>query len=52
MVSAGSPTWIDLGTTDLDSSISFYRDLFGWNCTSTRPDFGRGSLGGTLQIIA
>lgn len=36
----GSPVWIDLGTTDQDASRNFYRDLFGWNFTSTGPDFG------------
>ncbi|MDO5676436.1 MAG: VOC family protein [Propionibacteriaceae bacterium] len=36
----GSPTWIDLGTTDLDKSMAFYRDLFGWDFTTTGPEFG------------
>ena len=26
----GSPSWVDLGTPDLDGSISFYSQLFGW----------------------
>lgn len=39
-ISPGSPTWIDLGTTDLATSKDFYRDLFGWNFTSTGPEFG------------
>lgn len=37
----GSPVWIDLGTTSIDTSREFYRELFGWNFTSTGPDFGR-----------
>jgi predicted enzyme related to lactoylglutathione lyase len=28
---AGTPMWIDLGTPDVDASISFYGDLFGWS---------------------
>lgn len=36
----GSPVWMDLGTTDLQSSKKFYGELFGWNFTSTGPDFG------------
>ena len=36
----GAPVWLDLGTTDLEAAKSFYRDLFGWNFTSTGEDFG------------
>ena len=39
-ITAGSPTWLDLGTTDLEKSMDFYRELFGWNFTSTGPEFG------------
>ncbi|WP_374928989.1 VOC family protein [Kytococcus sedentarius] len=40
MTAQGSPIWTDLGTTDLDASRAFYRDLFGWDYTSTGPEFG------------
>ena len=40
MIESGTPIWLDLGTTDLEAAKSFYRDLFGWNFTSTREDFG------------
>ncbi|MBW3537653.1 MAG: VOC family protein [Actinobacteria bacterium] len=26
----GTPSWVDLGTPDLDASIRFYGELFGW----------------------
>lgn len=26
----GEPTWVDLGTTDLDAAADFYAGLFGW----------------------
>jgi hypothetical protein len=26
----GEPTWVDLGTTDLDAAAAFYGSLFGW----------------------
>ena len=26
----GTPSWVDLGTPDLDGAIKFYGDLFGW----------------------
>src|SRR3954452_20813791 len=27
---AGVPCWVDLGTPDVDPSVSFYGELFGW----------------------
>jgi uncharacterized protein len=27
----GVPSWVDHGTTDLDKSVAFYTDLFGWD---------------------
>ncbi|MDO5495231.1 MAG: VOC family protein [bacterium] len=36
----GSPVWIDLGSNDLEKAKEFYRELFGWNYTSTGDDFG------------
>jgi predicted enzyme related to lactoylglutathione lyase len=27
---AGTPSWVDLGTPDIDASVSFYGGLFGW----------------------
>jgi uncharacterized protein len=26
----GTPSWVDLGTPDLDASLAFYGELFGW----------------------
>ncbi|MEX1008362.1 MAG: VOC family protein [Acidimicrobiia bacterium] len=28
----GVPSWVDLGTPDLDKAAAFYSDLFGWEC--------------------
>lgn len=39
-VTPGSPVWIDLGTSEVERSMRFYRELFGWNFTGTGPDFG------------
>jgi uncharacterized protein len=38
--SPGEPTWIDLGTPDLDASISFYGSLFGWTAEKGPEEFG------------
>ena len=26
----GTPIWVDLGSPDVDASVAFYCDLFGW----------------------
>lgn len=36
----GSPTWIDLGTHDLDGAVAFYGELFGWDFSDMGEDFG------------
>lgn len=36
----GSPTWIDLGTHDIDGAAAFYGELFGWDFTDQGEDFG------------
>ena len=39
-IEPGTPTWVDLGTTDLDAAKTFYHDIFGWNFTSMGEEFG------------
>jgi hypothetical protein len=36
----GAPTWLDLGSNDVDASSAFYTDLFGWTARSAGPDTG------------
>lgn len=38
--SPGEPIWLDLGTPDLDASISFYGSLFGWTGVKGPEEFG------------
>jgi predicted enzyme related to lactoylglutathione lyase len=33
----GTPSWIDLGSPDVDASIRFYGDLFGWSASEAGP---------------
>jgi predicted enzyme related to lactoylglutathione lyase len=33
----GTPSWVDLGTTDVDAAAVFYGDLFGWECFEAGP---------------
>ncbi|MGO4957474.1 VOC family protein [Luteococcus sp. Sow4_B9] len=40
MSQSGNPTWMDLGTDDLDGAQTFYSELFGWNFNDQGPDFG------------
>ncbi|MGK2881508.1 MAG: VOC family protein [Mycobacterium sp.] len=37
----GAPTWIDLGTSDLERAIEFYGAVFGWTFESAGPEYGR-----------
>lgn len=37
---AGTPSYVDLGTPDLDASASFYSALFGWRIDDLGPDAG------------
>jgi predicted enzyme related to lactoylglutathione lyase len=33
----GEPSWVDLGTPDIDGGASFYRGLFGWDISEPGP---------------
>jgi hypothetical protein len=35
--SAGTPIWVDLSAPDVDASVAFYGDLFGWQATEPGP---------------
>ncbi|MCB9157671.1 MAG: VOC family protein [Caldilineaceae bacterium] len=37
---AGTPTWLDLSTPDLDGAKAFYKQIFGWDYFDTGADFG------------
>ena len=37
-LSHGSPFWVDLNSTDMADSMSFYADLFGWGYEEAPPD--------------
>ena len=32
---AGTPSWVDLSSPDLDASAAFYGELLGWDCTAS-----------------
>jgi uncharacterized protein len=36
----GEPTWVDLGTSDVEAAIAFYGGLFGWTCERGGEEFG------------
>jgi uncharacterized protein len=36
----GAPSWIDIGSPDIDGAISFYGALFGWRFRSAGPEAG------------
>ena len=37
---AGTPTWIDLMTPDIDAARAFYQAVFGWEYDIGGPEFG------------
>ena len=37
---AGTPSWVDLMTSDQDAAISFYADLFDWEVEKSGEDMG------------
>ncbi len=37
---AGTPTWVDLMTPDMDAARSFYHAIFGWEYDVAGPEFG------------
>ena len=36
----GSPCWVDLWTSDVDGSRTFYSELLGWDAEDADPEFG------------
>jgi uncharacterized protein len=36
----GTPSWVDLASSDLPASVSFYTDLFGWDADDQGPEAG------------
>jgi predicted enzyme related to lactoylglutathione lyase len=50
----GSPSWFELHTRDYPASISFYREVFGWNthALSDTPEFRYTTLGHGEQALA
>src|SRR4051794_1849769 len=50
---AGTPSWVDIGSTDLAKTHAFYTGLFGWECQDAGPveetgGYGFYTLGGKL----
>jgi predicted enzyme related to lactoylglutathione lyase len=39
-VPAGAPCWVDLMSSDIDRSLAFYGDLFGWTSEAPAEEFG------------
>lgn len=37
---AGTPTWVDLITPDIEGARAFYRTVFGWEYDISGPEFG------------
>src|SRR4051812_50033550 len=42
---AGTPSWVDIGSTDLDVTHAFYTELFGWERRDAGPVEETGGYG-------
>jgi predicted enzyme related to lactoylglutathione lyase len=42
---AGTPCWVDLGTSDVAASVAFYGAVFGWAFVDTGAEFGHYHVG-------
>jgi uncharacterized protein len=40
----GTPSWVDIGTSDVDGAIAFYSGLFGWEIEKGEPEMGHYSM--------
>lgn len=40
----GTPSWVDIGTSDLVDAVRFYSGLFGWEIEIGPPEIGRYSM--------
>src|SRR3954468_8252663 len=36
----GTPNWVDLASPDVETTVDFYRALFGWDVVDTGPELG------------
>jgi predicted enzyme related to lactoylglutathione lyase len=36
----GTPTWVELRSPDVEASVAFYRELFGWKASDEKPSSG------------
>jgi predicted enzyme related to lactoylglutathione lyase len=36
----GTPSWVDLGSPDIEASVGFYSTLLGWEVAEAQPDAG------------
>ena len=36
----GTPSWVDIGTADVDAARAFYSAVFGWDIPEGNPEFG------------
>ena len=48
--SPGTPSWVDLGTTDVAGATAFYGSLFGWTVEDLGPDSGGYGLESNEQL--
>lgn len=48
----GTPTWVELCSPDVDASVAFYRELFGWKASKKKLDSGYQILAPGGEIVS
>jgi predicted enzyme related to lactoylglutathione lyase len=49
----GTPCWVDVTSPELDRTLSFYSDLFGWEAEQDpRPEVVQDPVGAVFGVVA
>ncbi len=48
----GTPTWVELRSPDVEASVAFYRELFGWKASEEKPSSGYRMFSSGGKIIS
>jgi predicted enzyme related to lactoylglutathione lyase len=49
---SGTPTWVELRSPDVEASVAFYRELFGWKASEEKPFSGSRIFSSGGEIVS
>jgi len=50
--SIGTPTWVELRSPDVEASVAFYRELFGWKASAEKLSSGYRMFSSADKIVS